>query len=111
MDREQNDIGDQQNDSFLCFSENFETPTKELSHHFPTNLANLRGNDKHYVKYNEIENISEQDTEQNDISKFKKHIWNAVSNLNVEIQGLKVSFSESRDPSQDQYSAHILYER
>ena len=63
------------------------------------------------MKYSAIENINDQDTEQNDIPIFKKHIWNAVTNLNVEIQGLKDSFSERMDPPQDQHSAHILYER
>ena len=52
LDCEQNDIGDQQNDSFLCFSDDVKTPTKEIPHHFPTKLANLRGNDKHYMKQN-----------------------------------------------------------
>ena len=43
------------------------------------------------MKYNEIENINGEDTEPNDIPKFKKHIWNAVTILNVQIQGLKDS--------------------
>ena len=50
------------------------------------------------MKYNEIENINGEDTEPNDIPKFKKHIWNAVTILNVQIQGLKDSYSERRDP-------------
>ena len=111
LDCDQKDIGDQQNDSFLCFLDDVKTPTKELSCHLPAYLANFRENDKQYMKYHEIENINKQDTEHNDIPKFKKHMWNAVTNLNEEIQGLKDSFSERRDPPQDQHSAHILYER
>ena len=62
------------------------------------------------MKYVTIENIYEQDTEQNGILKSKKHIWD-VKNLNIEVQQLKNSYSERKDPHQDQHNSHILYER
>ena len=47
--------------------------------------------------------------EQNDVLKFKKHIWYVIKNLNTEVQQPKYSFPEKKDPPQDQYSDHILY--
>ena len=63
------------------------------------------------MKYAAIENIYEPDTEQNDILKLNMHIWDAVKNLNVEVQELKNSFAERKHPPQDQHNCHILYER
>ena len=105
------EFGDQHQDSFLCFLDKVETPTKELTHHLPSNLSIFRGSDKQDMKYATIENIYEQDTEQNDILEFKKHIWDVVKNLEAEVQQLKNSFSERKGPPQDQHNGHILYER
>lgn len=61
-------FGDQHHDSFLCFLDKVETPTKQLKH-VPSNL-----DDKQDMKYATAENIYEQDMEQDYILKFKKHI-------------------------------------
>ena len=98
------EFGDQHQDSFLCFLDKVETPTKELTHHLPSNLSIFRGNDKQDMKYATIENIYEQDTEQNEILEFKKHIWDVIKNLEAEVQQLKNSFSERKGPPQDQHN-------
>ena len=58
------------------------------------------------MKYATMKSIYEQDAKQNEILKSKKHIFNIVQNLHVELQGIKNYFSQQKDPPLHQNSAH-----
>ena len=60
------------------------------------------------MKYVTIENIYEHDPEHNDSLKLKTHIWALVKNLGMEVQQLKNSFYERKDPPQDQHNIETI---
>ena len=86
---------------------------KKVSYRLNTpNLVIIRDNDKPEVESATVEGVDEHSAEQNDIPEFKKHIWDVVAKLQVEMQGLKDSVDyQWMDPPRDQQDVHNLYER